>query len=184
MMSNDRLVLEMMTEDESRPITPRSREAVAAALQELDALRAAGDALAGAARDALADLRDRSPVKQPLARALASWVAAPRAATPGPTPAPPPDEPAVRAAVRSYILAEFLPGSDPAELTDDTSLVTGGILDAAGVQGVAGWLAERFGVTTWYDDAFADRFDSVARIAALVMERLAARPGERGEGRR
>jgi cell division protein FtsB len=40
MTDNDRWVLEMMTEDESRLITPRSRQAIAAALAELDALRA------------------------------------------------------------------------------------------------------------------------------------------------
>jgi hypothetical protein len=33
-------------------------------------------------------------------------------------------------AIHDYILREFLPGEDPAELTDATPLITGGVLDS------------------------------------------------------
>ena len=36
----------------------------------------------------------------------------------------------VKDTIRSYILEEFLPGENPAELTDSTPLITGGILDS------------------------------------------------------
>ena len=36
----------------------------------------------------------------------------------------------IESAVKTFILTEFLPGEDPAELTMDTPLITGGILDS------------------------------------------------------
>ncbi|MEZ4729010.1 MAG: hypothetical protein R3E79_17895 [Caldilineaceae bacterium] len=36
----------------------------------------------------------------------------------------------LKATIKSYILEEFLPGENPAELTDSTPLITGGILDS------------------------------------------------------
>ncbi len=38
--------------------------------------------------------------------------------------------PEIETIVRDYILREFLPGEDPAELTEETPLITGGILDS------------------------------------------------------
>ncbi|PYK03623.1 MAG: acyl carrier protein, partial [Verrucomicrobia bacterium] len=43
------------------------------------------------------------------------------------------DENAIKAALKTYILNEFLPGEDPAALTDTTALVTTGILDSIAV---------------------------------------------------
>lgn len=61
MTDNDRWVLEMMLEEESRLITPRGREAIAAALKEIDsrrsdaiALKIAGNVMARAIRKATA----------------------------------------------------------------------------------------------------------------------------------
>ena len=36
----------------------------------------------------------------------------------------------IRQAIHAYILDKFLPGEDPADLTDQTPLITGGILDS------------------------------------------------------
>jgi acyl carrier protein len=80
----------------------------------------------------------------------------------------------IRAAVRAFILAEFLPGEDPAELKDDTPLVTGGILDHVDAARVGDWLAERYGIGDITADAKFEDLDSVAAIARMVRERLAA----------
>ena len=37
---------------------------------------------------------------------------------------------AIKSTLESYILKEFLPGDDRDELTDETPLITGGILDS------------------------------------------------------
>ena len=36
----------------------------------------------------------------------------------------------IKQTVKAYILKEFLPGENPAELVDSTPLITGGILDS------------------------------------------------------
>ena len=76
--------------------------------------------------------------------------------------------------VRDYILREFLPGEDPAELTDDTPLITGGILDSISTLKLVGFLEERFGVTVEAYEAGVDHLDSVERIAHLIASKKAA----------
>lgn len=157
-------------------LTPGGREAVAAALAELDAFQAAGDALAAAVRGQ--DLAGPGTWREQLDAALAGWDTArggSDAAQGDTAPSePPPDEPAIRAVVRAYLLAEFLPGEDPAELTDDAPLVTGGILDERGVYRVHRYLADTFGVHLPADRFPWASFDSVAAIARMVRERLTA----------
>ena len=48
-------------------------------------------------------------------------------------------------AVHGFILSEFLPGEDPAELTEGTPLITGGILDSITTLKLVVFLEERFG---------------------------------------
>jgi hypothetical protein len=67
-------------------------------------------------------------------------------------------------------------------LKDDTPLVTGGILDHVDAARVGDWLAERYGIGDITADAKFEDLDSVAAIARMVRERLAAR--ETGEDRR
>jgi len=43
------------------------------------------------------------------------------------------DQETIKATVKNFILNEFLPGEDPAALTDTTALVTTGILDSIAV---------------------------------------------------
>lgn len=74
----------------------------------------------------------------------------------------------VREAVRAYILKEFLPGEDPAELTDDTPLITGAILDSISTLKLVVFLEETFGITVDAHEAGSDHLDTVGRIAGLV----------------
>jgi acyl carrier protein len=77
--------------------------------------------------------------------------------------------------VRHYILHEFLPGEDPAELTDATPLITGGILDSISTLKLVVFLEERFGVTVEAYEAGIDHLDTVDRIVALIaLKRSAA----------
>src|SRR5690606_36276367 len=50
----------------------------------------------------------------------------------------------IKAAVHAYILQEFLPGEDPAELTEQTPLITGGILDSISTLKLVTYLEEHF----------------------------------------
>lgn len=80
----------------------------------------------------------------------------------------------IRTAVRGYILDTFLPGEDPAELTDQTPLITGGILDSISTLKLVVFLEERFAVTVEAHEAGVEHLDSVDEIARLVGRKVAA----------
>ena len=76
--------------------------------------------------------------------------------------------------VRDYILREFLPGEDPGELTEETPLITGGILDSISTLKLVTFLEEHFGVTIEAYEAGVEHLDSVGQIAHLIADKKAA----------
>jgi acyl carrier protein len=77
-------------------------------------------------------------------------------------------------AVRDYILGEFLPGEDPAELTPQTPLISGGILDSISTLKLVVFLEERFGVTVEAHEAGIDHLDSIGQIVQMVSRKKQA----------
>ncbi len=77
----------------------------------------------------------------------------------------------IRRAVSDYILAHFLPGEDPSELTESTPLITGGVLDSIATLKLVVFLEDRFGVTVEAHEAGVENLDSVGQIAALVARK-------------
>jgi acyl carrier protein len=73
--------------------------------------------------------------------------------------------------VHQFILREFLPGEDPSELTDETPLITGGILDSISTLKLVTFLEEHFGITVEAYEAGVDHLDTIDQIAALVAEK-------------
>lgn len=80
----------------------------------------------------------------------------------------------IRQTVHAYILDHFLPGEDASELTDQTPLITGGILDSIRTLKLVVFLEDRFGVTVDAHEAGVDHLDSVGQIAALIASKRAA----------
>ena len=80
----------------------------------------------------------------------------------------------IEATVRGYILKEFLPGEDPSELTDETPLITGGILDSISTLKLVVFLEEKFGITVEAHEAGVEHLDSVRQIVDLIAEKRAA----------
>ena len=76
--------------------------------------------------------------------------------------------------VRDYILREFLPGEDPNELTGETPLITGGILDSISTLKLVVFLEDHFGVTVEAHEAGVEHLDSVGQIARLIEEKRTA----------
>jgi acyl carrier protein len=76
--------------------------------------------------------------------------------------------------VRDYILREFLPGEDSSELTEDTPLITGGILDSISTLKLVVFLEERFGITVEAHEAGIEHLDSVGQITHLIAEKKSA----------
>ena len=75
--------------------------------------------------------------------------------------------------VKTFILDEFLPGEDPAELTMETPLITGGILDSIATLKLVLFLEERFRVKLAAHETSPEHLDTVERIAGLVRSKQA-----------
>ena len=85
------------------------------------------------------------------------------------------DKTTIEAAIKDFILAEFLPGEDPAALTDSTALVTSGVLDSIATLKVVAFLEERFKITVAAHEADVDHMNTVADMARMVRSKLASR---------
>jgi acyl carrier protein len=77
----------------------------------------------------------------------------------------------IRGSIKDYILAEFLPGENPDSLSDDTPLITGGILDSIATVKLIVFLEESFGVRIEPHEMNADFLNFLPDIASLVEER-------------
>ncbi len=80
---------------------------------------------------------------------------------------------AVREYVRNYILKEFLPGVAASELSDDTPLISGGILDSLATVKLVAVLEEHFGIEIHAHEASVTHLNTVVDIANLVLEKSA-----------
>jgi len=74
--------------------------------------------------------------------------------------------------VREFILREFLPGEDPANLTDDVPLISGGILDSIATLKLVMFLEERYGVRFEAHEADREHLDTIPDIRRLVASKL------------
>jgi acyl carrier protein len=83
------------------------------------------------------------------------------------------DKNAIEVPIKEFILAEFLPGEDPAALTESTPLVTAGILDSIATLKVVAFLEERFKITVAAHEADVDHMNTVADMAGMVRSKLA-----------
>lgn len=77
----------------------------------------------------------------------------------------------IKDALRSYILAEYLPGESPANLTDQTPLRTSGILDSMATLGLVSFVEKTFGVMLDAHETGIEHFDRIEDIAALVARK-------------
>ena len=80
----------------------------------------------------------------------------------------------IRSAVHGYILDQFLHGEDPDALTDQTPLITGGILDSIRTLKLVVFLEDRFGVTVEAHEAGVENLDSVGQISRLIAKKKRA----------
>jgi acyl carrier protein len=81
----------------------------------------------------------------------------------------------IRLRVRQFLLKEVLPGEDPALLTNETPLVTGGILDSISTMKLATFLEQEFGIELDAHELSADYLNTVVEIEKLVQAKRAGR---------
>lgn len=82
------------------------------------------------------------------------------------------DDPQLAAEIKEFLLAEFLPGEDPDELTDDLPLISGGILDSIATLKLVLHCEERYGVTIEAHEADKEHLDTLRDITLLVASKL------------
>ncbi len=75
--------------------------------------------------------------------------------------------------IRAYVVKEYLEEGDDRVVTDDTPLITGGIVDSFSMVSLKRFLERTYGIAIPDAEATPDAFDTVTRIAALVARHQA-----------
>ncbi len=78
--------------------------------------------------------------------------------------------------IKTFILNEYLPGEDPAALTDTTPLMTTGILDSIAVLKLVTFLEKQFGITIEPHEAVVENLNTLSDMAGLVMSKKPSSP--------
>lgn len=78
----------------------------------------------------------------------------------------------IQETIKVFILKEFLPGENPAELTESTPLITGGILDSLATIKLVVFLEEQFKIQVQAHETMVDYLNTIADIAQLVHSKL------------
>ena len=76
--------------------------------------------------------------------------------------------------VRGFIVETFFV-ADPAELTEDLSLIDSGIVDSTGMLDVILFIEEHFGITLDAHEADKENFNTINLITALVQAKTGQR---------
>ena len=79
----------------------------------------------------------------------------------------------IKSTVKTFILSEYLPGEDPAALTDTTPLMTTGILDSIAVLKVVTFLENQFGIVIQPHEAVVENLNTLSDISRLVISKKA-----------
>lgn len=76
--------------------------------------------------------------------------------------------------IKDFIMAQFLPGEDPGELTDDTPLISGGILDSIATLQLVMFIEESFRVSFEPHEVDKENLDSLNLMAKLLQSKTAS----------
>ena len=80
----------------------------------------------------------------------------------------------IKQTVKAYVLDNFLPGEDPDEMTDTTSLVTGGILDSLATVKLVNFLEKRYNIEFRPHEMSAEYLDNLNIIAETLSSKRPA----------
>ncbi len=78
----------------------------------------------------------------------------------------------IQSNIKAFILAEFLPGEDPAALTPTTPLVTGGILDSLATLRLVEFLNETYQIEIQPHELTDEYLDDLNKITSLVRSKV------------
>ena len=78
----------------------------------------------------------------------------------------------IKEGVKEFILQEFLQNADPDQLTEDTPLIAGGILDSLATLKLVSFLEESYGITVAPHETDEENFGTITDIERLVESKL------------
>ena len=81
------------------------------------------------------------------------------------------DADAMKEALRAYILKEFLPGEDPAQLTDSVPLITSGVLDSLATLKLVAFLEESFGIEFAAHEVGVEHLNTISDMVSFVQSK-------------
>lgn len=84
---------------------------------------------------------------------------------------------AAKQQIKDYIMAEFLPGESPDELTDTTPLISGGILDSIATLKLVMFIEETWGVSFAPHEVDKENLDTLSSITRLLVVKKPALAG-------
>lgn len=83
------------------------------------------------------------------------------------------DNNTIKEELRGYIVAEFLPGESLANVKDDTTLRTSGVLDSMGLLRLVSHVEEQYGIELEAHETGIDNFDTIDAITNLIEQKIA-----------
>jgi acyl carrier protein len=78
----------------------------------------------------------------------------------------------IKSQVKSFILDEFLPGERPEALTDETGLVTEGVLDSLATLQLVSFLEKEFHISLAPHEVDTEYLNTLASITKLVRSKM------------
>ena len=84
---------------------------------------------------------------------------------------------AAKQQIKDYIMAEFLPGESPDELTDTTPLISGGILDSIATLKLVMFMEEQYRVSFEPHEVDKENLDDLSSITRLLVAKKPALAG-------
>ena len=73
--------------------------------------------------------------------------------------------------IKDFIMAEFLPGENPDELTETTPLISGGILDSIATLKLVMFMEEQYSVSFAPHEVDKENLDNLASIVRLLRSK-------------
>jgi acyl carrier protein len=77
----------------------------------------------------------------------------------------------IQSTVKAYILEQFLPDANPDDLSEDTRLISGGILDSLATVKLVVFLEQQFGIDVDAHEVNNDNLETIDLIAKLVRSK-------------
>lgn len=77
----------------------------------------------------------------------------------------------VKQKIKDFIMAQFLPGEDPSELTDDTPLISGGILDSIATLQLVMFIEETYRISFEPHEVDKENLDNLNLMARLLQSK-------------